>query len=1049
MPSQNHWENPRIFNIHKEPPRASACYYPDLGTCRAGGESPLYKSLDGDWKFHWSPRPADRPEEFYRLDWDISTWDEIPVPGQWQLFGYGTPHYMADGGVKGMGKKNLPNIDRDYNEIGSYRRTFTLPADWGGKQMYIHFAGVKTAFYLWINAERVGYSQGSMCPAEFNITPFLQPGENNLAVEVYRYSDGAYLEDQDMWYMAGVYREVVLMALPEVHIHDFYARSRWDDSCQNAVFYLDVKVRNAGPHAAGGYQVITRLLDVDENLVLNEVAETGPFESGGDTAVHFEAQVSDPRKWSAEIPNLYTLEIGLLEPDGTPMAATRVPFGFRKVEIQGKEILINGQNIVFRGVNRHECHPEVGQSISKEHMERDVILMKQYNINAVRTSHYPNHPYFYALCDRYGLYVMDEANVETHGTARQIPGDNPDWTAAVVDRMVRMVERDKNHPSVVSWSLGNEAGYGSNFERMKQAALAIDSTRFIHYEGDITLKTTEVVSTMYPSPMRMEKMAKGEEKLRLSSAGNMGGKVHPPEAYNTMPILVCEYTHAMGNSVGSLDRHVQLFDDYPHMAGGFIWDFVDQTLLKKDPEGRDLWLYGGDFGDQPSGKSFLANGILAADRSPHPHAFQVKHSYRPVATVPVDLSAGVVRIRNKNWFQTTQNYRILWVLTVDGERVQEGELEELAIAPQAEAEVKLPLRDLAAAGGGEMHLKLTYVLRQATSWAPAGFEIAWDQFEVPVQRKGNEQILVGTDIEMTPVSLEMDADWVLVVGEGFEVAFERHSGLWRRLSLDGKEIFRQPLNPNFWRTPIDNDGSALLENTSIPSFLFPILLPWQRWKTAAQKRKLVYFGVKQVGEDRVVLSTRFKIPRGKTPLEIQYTVRGDGCVEVAYSFTPRVKLMRAGLQTAIPGAYRTITWYGRGPQESMLDRKSGYAVGIYSQDIEDFIHNYVRPQENANRTDVRWARFQDGSGRGLEILGVGESRFHFSAWPYSMADLESAEHIHELPRREDLTVNIDYGQQGAGDLTSALMGLPEEAQLLGGSRCEYRFIIKGIKPGRD
>lgn len=1040
MTSQNYWENPRIFSINKERPHASATYYPNLNMCTSGAESPLYHSLNGQWKFHWAPRPADRPKDFFHPDFDLSAWDEILVPAQWQLQGYGTPHYMSDGGVKGMGRKNLPDIDPDYNEVGSYRRTFTIPKDWDGRQIFIHFAGVKTAFYLWINGEFVGYSQGSMCPAEFNITKYLQPGENTLAVEVYRYSDGAYLEDQDMWYMAGIYREVYLYAVPQVHIRDFFARAEFGDDLQDAVFHLDADVQNLGDMPVDGYYFEACLISPDGERINSLRAEFIQIEEQGETSLALNCEVAAPQKWSAEIPTLYTVQLILRDPDQNEIEATQIQFGFRKVEIKGKQILVNGQNIVFRGVNRHECHPIVGQSIDKAQMEEDVILMKQYNINAVRTSHYPNHPYFYELCDRYGLYVVDEANVETHGTAKKIPGSNPAWTDAVVDRMVRMVQRDKNHACIVSWSLGNEAGYGNNFVAMKQATLEIDTSRFIHYEGDIFLKTTDVLSTMYPSPMRMEKIARGTEKLRLTSAGNMRGHVHKPEEYNQMPVLVCEYAHAMGNSIGSLDKHVQLFDDYPHMAGAFIWDFIDQTLLKKDADGRELWLYGGDFGDEPHRGSFLANGLLTADRLPHPHAFQVKHAYRPITALPVDLVEGKIAIKNKNWFEDTRNYRLAWALTADGEIIQRGKMDCPPIAPQETAEIQLPI-STPQIPADEYHLKIIFLLKDAPLWASAGFEVAWEQFDVPFPQ--NLASIVD-DLKFEGLTVAQNGDAIQVSGAHFDLDFDPRSGAWTRFSAGDREYLNTPLLPNFWRVPVDNDGDALLVNLRLPKFIQRLLLPWMRWKNTAEKRRLIQFEVEQVSEDRVEIHTQFKIPGGKTPLTLTYTILGNGEIEVSYYFTPKKKLFRAGLQTQIPGDLRQITWFGRGPAESMLDRKSGYAVGIYSLDIEDFIHNYVRPQENANRSDVRWARFSNEDGRGLEIRSNRKHLLNFSVWPYTMADLEQAEHIHELPRREQITLNIDCAQQGVGDLTSALFGLPEDAQLLAGEPCEFSFRLKVI-----
>jgi len=943
-------------------------------------------------------------------------------------------------GVKGMGKKNPPNIDPDYNEVGSYRRTFKLPEDWAGRQIFIHFAGVKTAFYLWVNGEFVGYSQGSMCPAEFNLTEYLQPGENTLAVEVYRYSDGAYLEDQDMWYMAGIYREVFLYALPAVHIRDFFVRSKFDEDLRDAVFHVEADIQNFGENSVNGYHLKTKLIAPDGVVLTELMAESISIGAAAETSVALSSKVAAPHKWSAEIPTLYTVQFILIDAAGNEIEATQIQFGFRKVEIVGNRILVNGQNIVFRGVNRHECHPITGQTIDRAQMEADVILMKQFNVNAVRTSHYPNHPDFYELCDQYGLYVMDEANVETHGTAKQIPGSDPAWTDAVVDRMVRMVQRDKNHTCIVSWSLGNEAGYGDNFVAMKAATLAIDTSRFIHYEGDVFLKTTDVLSTMYPSPMRMDKIARGVEKLRLSSAGNMRGHVHKPGEYNQQPVLVCEYAHAMGNSIGSLDKHVQLFDENPHMAGAFIWDFIDQTLLKKDKNGQDLWLYGGDFGDEPHRGSFLANGVLAADRQPHPHAFQVKQSYRPITVLPVDLVGGKIVIKNKNWFEGTSNYRLRWELTADGEIVQEGELDCPVVAPQGAEEIHLPVT-MPAAIANEYHLKIDFLLKNETSWAPAGFGVSWEQFVVPFPPQPRPEIAHS---RLTELTLDHSGDSALISGGDFKLRFNRQTGEWVQFTSNGVNFFTEPLRPNFWRVPVDNDGDALLVNLRLPKFLLRLLLPWLRWRTSADKRKLIKFDNKQPTNEKIEIQTAFTIPGGKSPLTLNYTIFGNGEIEVVYTFTPKKKLFRAGLQTQIPAAFRQIKWFGRGPDESMLDRKSGYAVGIYERDIEDFIHNYVRPQENANRSDVRWAWFRDENGRGLEIRSTSDHLLNFSAWPYTMADLEAADHIHELPRREAITLNIDYGQKGIGDLTSAIMGLPEEAQLMAGRTCEFNFIIKAI-----
>jgi beta-galactosidase len=1036
----NDWENPRVFGINKETPRASAIYYPNLISL-LNAESSYYQSLNGTWKFNWVQSLAERPKDFYKPEYDVSGWVEIPVPAQWQLEGFGIPHYMSGGGVKGMGLRNPPDIDPAYNEVGSYRTEFTIPNFWNDRQIILHFAGVKTAFYLWINGEKVGYSQGSMCPAEFNITRTITPGKNILAVQVFRYSDGAYLEQQDMWYMSGIFREVYLYAIPNVHIRDFYAYCEFDPSYQNAKFILIGKIHNNNYRAVMPATINGILFD-SEGAVCSTLEAISPqIESMGEVTLKVDTEIKSPQKWSAEIPYLYNLRLILYDLSGNEVEITQVPFGFRVVEINGNQILINGENVIFRGVNRHETHPVDGQSISKFQMEEDVILMKQYNINAVRTSHYPNHPYFYDLCDRYGLYVVDEANIETHGTAKSIPGDDLAWTDAVVDRVVRMVERDKNHPSVICWSLGNEAGYGKNFEVMKNAILAIDSTRFIHYEGDVFLKTTDVVSTMYPSPRRMQKLAEGKDKFRLSSPGNYRGRVHKPEKYHSMPILICEYAHAMGNSIGSLDKFVKIFEDYPNVAGGFIWDFVDQTLWKKGEDGENLWLYGGDFGDEPHSGSFLVNGIFTADRTPHPHAYQVKQSYRPIKAVPVDLVNGKLILKNMNWFETTENYRINWELAEDGMVIQQGDCYCPVIDPQKQAQFLIPLTQPETPSGVEYHLKISYILARDTLWSKAGYEVAWDQFKVPFPSKDRS---VESSLKGSPLSIHPAKGFIFIEGDDLTISFERKTGAWVGYYVGGYEFFTRPLLPNFWRVPIDNDGTELMDSIKLPEVLTCLLIPWIRWKTAAQKRKLKKFEIIQEDTTTVAIHTSFTVPGGKSFLDLDYVISGNGFIEVSYDFTPRSNLLRAGMQVEIPGTLRNISWFGRGPHESMLDRKTGYPVGVYSLDIEDFVHDYVRPQENANRSDVRWARFVNDAGLGFEIQTTGEHLFNFSAWPYTMVDLEAADHIHELPRRENITLNIDYGQKGVGDLTSIPFGMPEDAQLRGGKHFSFRFVFKPV-----
>ncbi|MBN1581644.1 MAG: DUF4981 domain-containing protein [Anaerolineae bacterium] len=1033
----NDWENPQVVAINKEPPHCTAVLYPDETAALAGGDSPYYRSLNGDWQFHWAIRPADRPTDFFRPDYDASGWDSLPVPSNWQLDGYGTPHYVGDGGVKGLGKKNPPNIDPDYNDVGSYRREFTVPRSWDGRQVFIHFGGVKSAFYLWINGQRVGYSQGSMLPAEFNITTTLQPGTNTLAVEVYRWSDGSYLEDQDAWYLSGIYRDVYLFSTPTVHLRDFFIRCAFDAAYQDAALFITAKVCNYGQTPAQPCRVEVSLLDAGRNSIGTHIPisdETCP-PPGGETTIEIETVVQSPVQWSAERPTLYTIVIQLVDADNQIIEAYHTPFGFRQVEIKARQVLVNGQPVIFKGVNRHEFDPVRGQAITRDLIEQDIQIIKQHNINAIRTSHYPNQPTFYQLCDQYGIYVMDEANVESHGTARTLPNSLPQWRNAVVERMVRLVERDKNHACVVFWSLGNEAGYGDNFAEMKKAALAIDDTRPIHYEGDRTLETSDVLSTMYPSPARLEKMARGEESIRLVGAGNMLGKKVEPQVYARKPILICEYAHAMGNSVGSLDQFMDIFERYPHCAGGYIWDFVDQVLLKKTEHGRDFWAYGGDFDDHPNSRYFCANGLVAADRTPHPHMFEVKKVYQNIAVRAADLRAGKVVVRNKNWFTDLDGYGIHWALTANGKPVQNGQLDPQPIAPGAEQTIAIPFTQPQVAPGTEYHLQMSFVLAADTRWAPKGHVVAWEQFTLPFDIP---PATANHERKPPPLTIDDQPARITIAGERFTVAFDRQTGALASFVVDGRPRLAAPLVPNFWRAPIDNDPMG---NPMLPSWLAR-WIRLARWKHAAAKRKLVRFQLEQPQTSVVKILTRFKVPYGKTPLDLAYTITGDGDILIEYTFTPKREMLRVGMQTEIPGQYDRLTWFGRGPHETMPDRKSGAAVGLYSGWVQDLIHDYVHPQENGNRSDVRWATLTDQDGTGLRVEDAGGTLLNISAWPYTMEDLETAQHIHELPRRDKITLNIDLRQRGVGDLTTPILGLPEYARSLAGVRYTYRFRLR-------
>jgi beta-galactosidase len=1032
------WENPDFFQINTLAPRATAVYFPDRESALAGGDSPWQRTLNGEWAFHWCSNPAEVPEGFWEPSYNAD-WEVFPVPSNWEMHGYGKPAYINIGPRDGLDKKKIPSIDHAKNPIGCYRKTFSLPSDWEGMRVLLQFGGVRSAFYLWVNGQQVGYSQGSCTPAEFDISAFLQPGENLIAVQVFSLCDGTYLEDQDMWRLSGIFRDVLIIARPSTHIRDFCFNTQLDEKYQHGILESLVVVKDDGH----GFQLELSLLDPQGNPAAPKLP-LGQVQGILDERLYRlegSLPVSDPLKWSAETPILYTALLELKSSNGAPIEAASIPVGFRTVEIKDRQILINGQPVIFKGVNRHEIDPVFGQMTSfdpesKARMEQDIRLLKQFNINAVRTSHYPNHPYFYQLCDRYGLYVMDEANLETHGTARHIPGEKPEWRSAAVNRMVRMVARDRNHPSVVFWSLGNEAENGENFIHMRRAAEALDRSRPFHYEGDHKLEVSDVVSTMYPPFWRLEQIARAEKPLRFSGAASflLGARVSP-KVYGKAPILICEYAHAMGNSISHLDEHMRIFERYPHAAGGFIWDFVDQTLLKQTQDGREFWAYGGDFDDQPNDGPFCINGVFDAARRPHPHAYEVKKVYQSIAVEAIEAEKGKLKVTNKHWFTDLSGYTIHWELLENGKPIQSGELPPLHTAPGESEELTIPLRKPAAAVKAEYHLTLRFLLAEDTSWAEKGHEAAWEQIPVffpptpPLPTDG------GT---LHPMELHPEGQLLTLVGKGFRISFDPEDGALSGYQLDGKQLLKSPLVPNFWRAPTDND---LMIDMFVPQLGERRSLR-KYWREAAANRKLTHFQLEQMADGSARVYTRFKIPYGKSPLFLDYLVRPNGEVEVGYCFTPRKPMMRVGMSLEMPGEFDTLSWFGLGPHETMPDRKAGGLVGLYTAKVEDLIHEYVRPQENGNRSDVRWASLTDPTGRGLLVKAV-EPRLNVSAWPYTQKDLEKATHIHELPRRDLTTLNIDYAQRPVGDLFSYLYGWGP-LELKAGVEYAYRFTINGI-----
>ncbi len=1027
------WEDSNIFNIGKEPAHSTLIPFESIEEALGKWEDSRYfKSLNGNWKFNWVKAPSERPVQFYKEDFNVDNWEEIDVPSNWQMRGYGIPIYTDVNYPYSINTQDIPKIDHNYNPVGSYRRNFNIPTNWKEREIFIHFAGVKSAFYIWINGKKVGYSQGSMTPAEFNITKYLKTDNNILAVEVYRWSDGSYLEDQDMWRFSGIFRDVYLYATPKVHIRDFFVRNELDENYEHSILKVKVKVFNFGKNDLKQNKIEISLLDCDLQYVGSEIlmSESFSVKSNEECVIELKANIVDPKKWTGETPYLYDLFLRLRNSSGQCIEVEHCKMGFRKIEINEKgSLLINGKSIILKGVNRHEHDPDHGRAISYERMVQDIEIMKKNNINAVRTSHYPNHPKWYDLCDQYGIYVMDECNLETHGLWDKIPKSDPNWTEACVDRMVSMVERDKNHPSIIIWSLGNEAGMGENFKIMKKEALKIDTTRPIHYEGDYAQEIVDIMSDMYLSPKYFER------NLKKNTVGQIGRSI---KIERPRPYVLCEYAHAMGNSLGNFQEFMDVFEKYPNAIGGFIWDFVDQGLRKITDSGEEFWAYGGDFGDEPNDSNFCINGIVLPDRKPNPALFEVKKVYQNIKINPVNLTEGKILIHNKFDFISLKNIKFNWELAVNGNIIQNGTIDNIEIGPGEQKEYFIPFKKLNLEANTEYHLKINSYLKNSVLWAEESHIIAWDQFLVPFNAL-KESYAVEDLLE---IAFDDSEESYKIEGYEFKLRIGKKTGALEAYTYRSLELLNSPLIPNFWRAPTDNDlGLIDFDDKSVPSFDFS-------WKDTSKNRIVKSIVIKRINPKVIRVSVLFIIDNSEQDMSIIYTIYGDGSIVIKSSINPSKNMARFGMQVTIPNNFDQLTWFGRGPHETMLDRKTSGAIGIYSGKVDVLIHNYIRPQENGNRTDVRWAALTNEEHIGLFVSDIGGTHLSISAWPYSLEDFENANHTYDLPKREFITLNIDYKQQGVGGDIPAMARLHKKYKLKSNVDYSYTFRIQGYSKNR-
>lgn len=1042
------WENPEIFKINKEDGHAIMMPFDSEKDALSAKESSYKQSLNGKWKFYWQRGLKNQPENFQLTSFDDSHWDEINVPSVWQTQGYSVPYYYASTFPKAFSrsKGKIPSIDHDMQEIGFYRKSFTLNENFNGREIFLHFGAAKSALEVYVNGEFVGYSQGSMTPHEFNVTKVLKPGENVITAKLYRYSDGSYLEDQDMWWLCGIYREVYLFAEPKLCLRDFYFKTDFDDSYTDSNVTLNMYINNYN-NIRGKMTASAKLIDSNNGEILLGTKETEL--SGGNEAVTFTETVKAPEKWSAETPNLYTL-VMTIELDGKIICVKTYKVGFKKVEIKGEKIYYNGMPLMIKGVNRHDFDCDNGWAVPREIYTQDLDIMKQNNINSIRTSHYPDDPYFYDMCNKYGFYVMDECEVETHGVRRKgVPGSNPVWTGAVVDRMQRMVLRDRNNPCVFMWSLGNEAGDGSNFMEMKKAALALDNSRQFHYEGDFDLTKSDVISRMYPTKDIMEKLG-NKQPITISLYDNIANQLAADskpikaEMYEGKPVVLCEYAHSMENSLGNFQEYIDDFEKYDNMCGGFIWDFVDQALHVKDENGNDNYLYGTDFqGQEPhklidipnttamtgSNVYFCANGIIGADRKPHPQIVEVKHGYQNIGITAVDASNGEFKLKNKFLFTNLSDFNCKWVIKAEGEEVLSGELGKIECAPLEECNIKIDFDSSKLPKDKEVILTVSFETTKESLGIKKDYEIAFEQFIINAMPQPKDDNADGN------LDFDINGKRVTVKGDNLEVIVD--DGKIVSYKIEGKELLKAPLMPNYFRALTDNDIDFL--NFTPQWAKFHPFYAWQRATHHTRADKTEVIKNNNAVEIHIAFSTA-----GLKKSVATYRVYPDGRLYVFHSAVPTKGMLRFGYQMTMDKSMEYITWYGRGPKPTYIDRKLGSKIDLYKSSVTDFEYRYMRPQESSNRCDVRYFTLTDKNGFGIKVDAYYDNPINFSAYHYTTDGLEKATHINDIPYEDITTVNIDHRQLGVGGDLPGQAFVREPYTMPKGQKQEYSFVITPI-----
>lgn len=1009
---QPEWQDPNVNAINRATMHTNYFAYESeqaaLKGCRLASDN--YMTLNGTWKFNWVQNADQRPTDFYKVDFNDKGWDNIQVPGVWELNGYGDPIYVNVGYPwRSQYKNNPPYVPTVNNHVGTYRKEIELPADWKGRQIMAHFGSVTSNMYLWVNGKFVGYSEDSKLEAEFDLTKYLRPGKNIIAFQVFRWCDGTYLEDQDFFRYSGVGRDCYLYTRTANHIEDIRITPDLDAQYKDGTLQIDIQMKGKGT-------VDLKLLDKEGK----EVTTAQVKGSGKQTA---SMTVSNPAKWTAETPNLYTLVANLQE-NGKIIESIPVKVGFRKIELKNGQILVNGQAVLFKGADRHEMDPDKGYVVSRERMIQDIKRMKELNINAVRTCHYPDNNLWYDLCDEYGIYVVAEANIESHGMGYgdETLAKNPLFAKAHLERNQRNVQRGYNHPSIIFWSLGNEAGFGPNFEACYKWIKAEDKTRAVQYEQAGTNEYTDIFCPMYYSYESCENYSKGNIDK---------------------PLIQCEYAHAMGNSQGGFKEYWDLVRKYPKYQGGFIWDFVDQSARWYTKDGKEFYGYGGDFNRyDASDNNFQNNGLISPDRVPNPHAHEVGYIYQNIWVKPVDLQKGEISIYNENFFRDLSDFYAEWQLLANGEVLQSGIINDLKVGPQQTVNQKLNYTLDNICPCKEVLLNVAFKLKNTETLLPAGFAVAQQQLSVR-EYKAPENLLtekkIAHDYTPAPVVEDNDSYYLIVKGENFHIDFERRSGYLSLYDVNGLSILDEgaQLTPNFWRAPTDNDMGAGLQKKYLA------------WKNPEIKLTSLEHATEN---GLVVVTAKYDMPTVSAKLTLTYRINKEGAIEVTQSMTTDKNakvsnMFRFGMRAALNKNLSNIQYYGRGPIENYADRNNSTNIGKYAQTVDEQFYSYIRPQETGTKTDIRWWNQTNKGGNGIQL--VGKTPFSASALHYTMESLDDGlekdqRHSELVPQTDCVNFCIDKVQMGLGCVNS-WGALPLDKYMVPYQDYEFTFVIKPIQ----